>query len=232
MPEKLTDEFLDIQIALFKREQPGPNWLRKHSDFSGSVVYFQLKSCCVENIFVSQREGIWASTPKNALKLLEAYLNTDNVILIFAVNNAKKFYGYARMDSMPHNSLSVGHFGIMEQTFLAPCFRVSWINTRILPFDHLNGITNSLNDNLPVRISRDGQELDKEAGEKLCKEIDGEIIRYEKNHLPCEEQSVETLSNEADNSMNENKIVNSEKDCLAGKRNLRRDFKVVKRKKY
>jgi len=180
-------------------DKQSTEWVRSHADLIESVRYFQLKSCYVGNIFTSQREGIWATTPKNTLKLLEAYLNNYHVILLFSVNSSRKFYGYARMSSMPHESLSVGHFGSMEQTFLGPCFRVHWISNRIIPFDHTNEIKNTLNDNLPVRICRDGQEVNKEAGTRLCEEMDAKNIKWEKGKL-TEELNMETLSNSTDNS--------------------------------
>lgn len=203
-------------------DKPSPGWVRSHADLSGSTRYFQLKSCYVGNIFTSCREGIWATTPKNTLKLLDAYLNSDNVILVFSVNSSKKFYGYARMASMPHESLSVGHFGNMEQTFLGPCFRVHWINNRHIPFDRVNEIKNTLNDNLSVRICRDGQEVDKEAGMKLCEEMDAEFNKWEKNQAN-EELNAETLSNSTDNS---------EGIIITGKqRKMLVDLKPIKKKK-
>jgi hypothetical protein len=176
----------------------------------------------VGNIFISQREGIWATTPKNTLKLLEAYLNNDHVILFFSVNSARKFYGYARMSSMPHESLSVGHFGNMEQTFLGPCFRVHWVSNRIISFDRTNEIKNTLNENLPVRTCRDGQEVNKEAGIRLCEEIDTETIKWEKGKL-TEELNVETLSNSTDNS--EVIVINGKHKKTQG------DYRGIKKKK-
>eukprot|EP00826_Nyctotherus_ovalis_P039584 TRINITY_DN3816_c0_g2_i2.p4 TRINITY_DN3816_c0_g2~~TRINITY_DN3816_c0_g2_i2.p4 ORF type:complete len:111 (-),score=37.62 TRINITY_DN3816_c0_g2_i2:28-360(-) len=97
------------------------------------------------------------------------------------------------MASAPHESLSVGHFGNMEQTFLGPCFRVDWISNRAIPFDRTNEIKNALNQYLPVRISKDGQEVDREAGARLCEELDAESGKCEKSPQ-YEEQSAETLS--------------------------------------
>lgn len=127
------------------------------------------------------------------------------------------------MASMPHESLSVGHFGNMEQTFLGPCFRVHWINNHHLPFDRANEIKNILNDNLPVRTSRDGQEMDKEAGIRLCDEMDREYNKWEKNQV-SEELNAETLSNSTDNS---------EGIIITGKqRKSLPEFKPIKKKKF
>lgn len=203
-------------------DKPDFGWIRSHADLTGSICYFQLKSCYVGNIFISIREGIWATTPKNTLKLLEAYLTHDNVVLILSVNSSRKFFGYARMASAPHESLSVGHFGAMEQTFLGPCFRVDWVSNRALPFERTNDIRNALNQHLPVRISKDGQEVDREAGAKLCEELDAESGKSEKSPQ-YEELNAETLSNSTENSEG-NGMVGRQKKTLA-------DFRAVKRRK-
>ncbi len=96
---------------------------------------------------------MWATTPRNTLRLVEAYLSSDNLILIFSVNESRNFYGYARMESLPDPALSVGSFGPMEQRFLGPCFKVRWLNTQILSFDKVGDLTNPLNGNLPVKSS-------------------------------------------------------------------------------
>eukprot|EP00826_Nyctotherus_ovalis_P046808 TRINITY_DN5325_c0_g2_i1.p4 TRINITY_DN5325_c0_g2~~TRINITY_DN5325_c0_g2_i1.p4 ORF type:complete len:126 (-),score=39.80 TRINITY_DN5325_c0_g2_i1:154-531(-) len=76
------------------------------------------------------------------------------------------------MESLPQESLSTGHFGPMEQRFLGPCFKVRWLNTQVVSFEKLEDITNELNENLPVKISRDGQELSTQAGAKMCQVFD------------------------------------------------------------
>eukprot|EP01022_Parablepharisma_sp_SALTPOND_P028465 TRINITY_DN71000_c0_g1_i1.p10 TRINITY_DN71000_c0_g1~~TRINITY_DN71000_c0_g1_i1.p10 ORF type:complete len:375 (-),score=24.12 TRINITY_DN71000_c0_g1_i1:11048-12172(-) len=239
VPEKLTDEFLDEQITRLDYNKPTAEWVQNHSDLTGSISYIQMKSCYIDNIPISQREGIWATTPKNTLKVLEAYLKNDHVILVFSVNNSRKFYGYARMESLPQESLSVGHFGPMEQRFLGPCFKVSWLNTQVVSFEKVGDITNSLNGNLPVKISRDGQELSADAGEKLCKVLDNEAVETGINKLDSlnlteerQELSVETASISTENSVVEGLLKASRKNSeeeRKGKRLKRscEDFKVV-----
>lgn len=193
----MTEEFLDEQIERLNYNKSTPNWIHNYADLSGKIRYIQIKSCYNENIAISQREGIWATTPKNTLKLLEAYLQVDHLILIFSVNSSRKFYGYARMESLPQESLSKGHFGPMEQRFLGPCFKIRWLNTQVISFTKLEDITNELNENLPVKISRDGQELSAEAGARICQVLD----EGRKESLDEEKElSGETVSN-SDNSV-------------------------------
>lgn len=194
----MSDEFLDEQIEELEYNKPTPNWIRSHSDLSGSIRYVQIKSCYIGNIPISQREGLWATTPKNTLKLLDIYLQVDHLVLLFSVNSSRNFYGYARMESLPQESLSTGHFGPMEQRFLGPCFKVRWLNTQVVSFEKLEDITNELNENLPVKISRDGQELSAQAGAKMChvfdqasdespvteeKELSGETVSSSENSI-------------------------------------------------
>jgi len=193
----LSDKFLDEQIEYLGYNAPTPNWIKSHSDLSGSIHYLQIKSCYIGNIPISQREGIWATTPKNTLKLLDIYLQVDHLILIFSVNSSRKFYGYARMESLPQEALSTGHFGPMEQRFLGPCFKVHWLNKQVVSFEKFEDITNDLNNNLPVKISRDGQELSTEAGAKICQVLDEETKGVISNE---EEPTTETLSS-SDNSI-------------------------------
>ena len=235
----MTDEFLDSQIAQLGYNKSTPEWIKCDSDLIGTTSYIQIKSCYTDNIPISQREGIWATTPKNTLKLIEAYLNSDNVILIFSVNSSRKFYGYARMESLPQESLSVGHFGPMEQRFLGPCFKACWLNTQVVPFEKVGEITNSLNGNLPVKISRDGQELAIDAGEKLCKVLDNEALESrihqmgslnileEKHELNVETASISTENSAVDTTRKESDIERK------GKRYKRsgKEFKVVAKPK-
>lgn len=231
MPVILDDEFLDEQISkLDYNKSITP--LKNHSDIKGTTIYFQIKSCRIENIRISQREEVWATSPENTLKLLEAYLSSDNVILVFSVNASRKFYGYARMISLPQKELA-GYFGAMEQSFLGPCFKVQWISTNVVPFEQVDEITNSLNGNLPVKIARDGQELDEKAGAELCEEIDGITPKPKKSSF--EELSVESLSTSTDNSLIETTLKEGKKgveESVTTKKykNEYKTFRVIKKK--
>eukprot|EP00826_Nyctotherus_ovalis_P052530 TRINITY_DN6673_c0_g1_i19.p1 TRINITY_DN6673_c0_g1~~TRINITY_DN6673_c0_g1_i19.p1 ORF type:complete len:191 (+),score=25.63 TRINITY_DN6673_c0_g1_i19:73-645(+) len=137
-------------------------------------------------------------------------LNTHHVILIFAVNSSRSFYGYARMESVPQQRLSTGHFGAMEQSFLGPCFKVRWVNCRTTPFERAENIVSAANESLPVRVARDGQELGPEAGAKLCQELDKEVFRSEKCKKvnKAKESNTENKPASNNNSLIENAIHN------------------------
>lgn len=53
-------------------------------------------------------------------------------------------------------------------------FNVDWVRRYDLPFRSTEGLTNPLNENKPVKISRDGQELPSPLGLQLCNMFDQE----------------------------------------------------------
>jgi hypothetical protein len=197
----------------------------------GTIKYFQMKSCHIDHIRISQKEDIWATTPKNTLKLLEAFLNSAHVILVFSVNFSRKFIGYTRMQSMPQKSLSTGHFGPMEQSFLGPCFKVKWISNGMAYFDQVGDLPNSLNNNLPVKIGRDGQELDCEVGAQLCEELDKEALRSENRRTLEEAKANKELI--TDSSSIETSARNKVKESIIGKKHKNEyiTYSITKKKK-
>ncbi|XP_019749920.1 YTH domain-containing protein 2-like [Hippocampus comes] len=130
-------------------------------DFS-SVRYFIMKSSNLRNIEISQQKGIWSTIPGNETKLTKA-LQENEVILIFSVQGSGHFQGYARMSS------TISYTNCQDWGFgrLGGVFSVEWICKENLPFQCTQHILNPLNDNKKVQISRDGQELDAQAGRLL-----------------------------------------------------------------
>jgi len=51
-------------------------------------------------------------------------------------------------------------------------FHVEWLTLYDLPFNETLHIRNPINNNKPVKISRDGQELPTDIGAELCKMLD------------------------------------------------------------
>ncbi|XP_038589485.1 3'-5' RNA helicase YTHDC2 isoform X1 [Micropterus salmoides] len=128
-----------------------------------SVRYFIMKSSNIRNIDISQQKGIWSTTPSNEAKLTKAFLEDNLIILIFSVQGSGHFQGYARMTSV-NSRESCQDWGFMG---LGGVFSVEWIHKESLPFQCTQHILNPWNDNKKVQISRDGQELEPQAGSQL-----------------------------------------------------------------
>ncbi|XP_031143214.1 3'-5' RNA helicase YTHDC2 isoform X1 [Sander lucioperca] len=128
-----------------------------------SVRYFIMKSSNVRNIEISQQKGIWSTTPSNETKLTKAFLENNLIILIFSVQGSGHFQGYARMTSIISQE-SCQDWGFMG---LGGVFSVEWIHKDSVPFQCTQHIVNPWNDNKKVQISRDGQELEPQAGSQL-----------------------------------------------------------------
>ncbi|XP_033952296.1 3'-5' RNA helicase YTHDC2 [Pseudochaenichthys georgianus] len=128
-----------------------------------SVRHFIMKSSSLRNIEISQQKGIWSTTPSNEGKLAKAFLENNLIILIFSVQGSGHFQGYARMTSIISQE-SCQDWGFMG---LGGVFSVEWIHRESVPFLCTQHILNTWNDNKKVQISRDGQELEPQAGSQL-----------------------------------------------------------------
>ncbi|XP_062409624.1 3'-5' RNA helicase YTHDC2 [Sardina pilchardus] len=128
-----------------------------------SVRYFIMKSSNLRNIELSQQRGIWSTTPSNELKLNRAFQESSLVFLVFSVQGSGHFQGYARMVS------EIGQERCQDwgSSGLGGVFSVEWIRKDSLPFQCTYQLLNPWNDNKKVQISRDGQELEPQAGAQL-----------------------------------------------------------------
>lgn len=134
---------------------------------NGSCKYYVVRSFTVENIQISFAKGIWATTKGNAARLWQDLKKVDHVIILFSANDSRHFQGYGKMIAPPDPNLCPGAWGAVPGA-LSANFKVHWIKAANLPFGSTDHIPNPLNENLPLRKSRDGQELPREIGETLC----------------------------------------------------------------
>uniref|UniRef100_A0A1A7XDF5 RNA helicase n=1 Tax=Iconisemion striatum TaxID=60296 RepID=A0A1A7XDF5_9TELE len=128
-----------------------------------TVRYFVMKSSNVRNVEISQEKGIWSTTPNNETKLTKAFMGNNLIILIFSVQGSGHFQGYAHMTSTVSQE-SCQDWGFVG---LGGVFSVEWVHKESLPFHLTHHILNPWNDNNRVQISRDGQELEPQAGSQL-----------------------------------------------------------------
>jgi hypothetical protein len=136
------------------------------------TVYYLIKSGNEENVSLAKAKGVWSTPPANENKLNRAFREHRNVILIFSVAESKAFQGFARMscqarhDSQPINWVLPP--GMSNRAF-SGVIHIDWISRRSLPFNQTLHLFNSWNENKPVKIGRDGQEIEPRCAESLCR---------------------------------------------------------------
>uniref|UniRef100_A0A5B7ASC4 Cleavage and polyadenylation specificity factor CPSF30 n=1 Tax=Davidia involucrata TaxID=16924 RepID=A0A5B7ASC4_DAVIN len=135
----------------------------------GISRYFIVKSCNRENLELSVQQGLWATQRSNEAKLNEAFDFVENVILIFSVNRTRHFQGCAKMTSKIVGSVGGGNWKYAHGTaHYGRNFSVKWLKLCELSFHKTRHLRNPYNENLPVKISRDCQELEPSIGEQLA----------------------------------------------------------------
>lgn len=140
--------------------------------FFKDSVYFVMKSNNPENVHISKREGVWATPGPNENKLNSAFKEFRNVILIFSVKESGKFQGFARLSSEANFDCEPVKWVLPPGVNSCPfrgLFYVDWICRNELSFNLTTHLYNPFNEDKPVKIARDGQEIDPRIGEELCR---------------------------------------------------------------
>ncbi|XP_069092035.1 YTH domain-containing protein 1 isoform X4 [Pleurodeles waltl] len=133
--------------------------------------FFLIKSNNHENVSLSKAKGVWSTLPVNEKKLNAAFRSARSVILIFSVRESGHFQGFARLSSESHHGGSPIHWVLppgMNAKMLGGVFKIDWICRRELPFTKSSHLSNPWNENKPVKIGRDGQEIENVCGTQLC----------------------------------------------------------------
>ncbi|XP_024357877.1 30-kDa cleavage and polyadenylation specificity factor 30 isoform X1 [Physcomitrium patens] len=135
----------------------------------GYCRYFIVKSSNRENLELSVERGLWATHRNNEAKLNDAFDSCEHVIFIFSVNETRHFQGCARMMSKIGGVAGGGAWKYAHGTAnYGRNFRLKWLKLCELSFYKTRHLRNSYNENMPVKISRDCQELEPSVGEQLA----------------------------------------------------------------
>ncbi|KAK4180306.1 YT521-B-like domain-containing protein [Triangularia setosa] len=143
----------------------------------GDTRFFIVKSFNEQNVQQCMEDNIWTTQAKNSSTFTDAFEQCKNVILFFSINQSGHFQGYARMLSAP--SKKIPHSWWMKSLPWGSSepFRLEWLSTTPLEFGRVRHIHNSLNEDLPVLVGKDGQEIEAGAGVDLLRAMDLEHER-------------------------------------------------------
>ncbi|XP_033121451.1 YTH domain-containing protein 1-like isoform X2 [Anneissia japonica] len=134
--------------------------------------YFLIKSNNHENVALAKAKGVWATPPINETKLGDAFMSCRHVVLIFSVKESGKFQGYARMRTPPIRDGPIVNWVLptgLSRAALGGTFQLDWITRQDVSFTKTQHLYNPWNDMKPVKIGRDGQEIESRVGEELCR---------------------------------------------------------------
>lgn len=134
--------------------------------------FFLIKSNNAENITLSKAKGVWSTLPQNEANLNQAYRESRNVLLIFSVKESGKFAGFARLGSESRRDVTPVSWVLppgLSAKVLDGVFKVDWICRKELPFCSTLHLYNPWNEGKPVKIGRDGQEIEPKVAEELCR---------------------------------------------------------------
>ncbi|ELT88031.1 hypothetical protein CAPTEDRAFT_225537 [Capitella teleta] len=140
--------------------------------------FFLIKSNNHENVALAKAKGVWSTPPQNESKLNQAFRQCSNVILVFSVKESGKYQGdffiscFARLASESDKTHPPIRWvlppGLGQRAFNG-VFKLDWINRKDLSFSNTMHLHNPWNENKPVKIGRDGQEVEPQCGEALCR---------------------------------------------------------------
>ncbi|XP_077353109.1 YTH domain-containing protein 1 [Festucalex cinctus] len=133
--------------------------------------FFVIKSNNHENVSLAKAKGVWSTLPVNEKKLNAAFRSARSVILVFSVRESGKFQGFARLASESLHGGSPIHWVLpagMNAKMLGGVFKIDWLCRRELPFTKTAHLSNPWNEHKPVKIGRDGQEIQPDVGAQLC----------------------------------------------------------------
>lgn len=148
------------------------DYMTKLNYFFRETRFFVIKSNNAENITLSKTKGVWSTLPQNEANLNQAFRESRNVILIFSVKESGKFAGFARMISESRRDVPAVSWVLppgLSAKALGGVIEVDWVCKKELSFTCTAHLYNPWNEGKPVKIGRDGQEIEAKVGAELCR---------------------------------------------------------------
>lgn len=134
--------------------------------------FFVIKSNNAENVTLSKAKGVWSTPPQNEAKLNQAFRESRNVLLIYSVKESGKFAGFARLECESRRDVPPISWVLppgLSANALGGVFKVDWVCRKELAFSKTQHLYNPWNEGKPVKIGRDGQEIEPRVAEELCR---------------------------------------------------------------
>ncbi|XP_037905740.1 YTH domain-containing protein 1 isoform X2 [Hermetia illucens] len=134
--------------------------------------FFLIKSNNADNVALSKSKSVWSTLPQNEANLNQAFRESRNVLLIFSVNESGKFAGFARMTGESRRDVPAVSWVLppsISAKALGGVIEIDWICRKELSFTCTANLFNSWNEGKPVKIGRDGQEIEPKVGAELCR---------------------------------------------------------------
>lgn len=148
------------------------DYLTKLNYLFRDARFFVIKSNNAENVTLSKAKGVWSTLPQNEANLNQAFREARNVLLVFSVKESGRFAGFARLHGESRHDVPAISWVLppgLSAKALGGVFKVDWICRKELPFSSTMHLYNPWNEGKPVKIGRDGQEIEPRVAEELCR---------------------------------------------------------------
>merc|ERR1739844_882931 len=162
----------ETQPEVKKKKGKSYDYATKLNYLFRDARFFLVKSSVSENVDLSKVRGVWSTPPANEGRFNKAFRESRNVIMIYSVKESGRFCGFARLASESRRDgppvpwlLPPG----LSAKALGGVFKIDWICKKDLTFQKVGHLHNPWNDNKPVKIGRDGQEIEPSIAENICR---------------------------------------------------------------
>jgi len=155
-----------------RKEKKSYDYATKLNYLFRETRFFLVKSNNAENVSLAKAKNVWSTPPQNESKFNQAYAESRNVLLIYSVKESGKFCGLARLSTESRRDgpkvswlLPPG----LSAKALGGVFHLDWICRGDVSFQKVQHLYNPWNEGKPVKIGRDGQEIEPKVAEELCR---------------------------------------------------------------